>query len=114
MWPFTESQAVRAETIPQLTDEQRLAEIETQYRLADREFITACLAVAHYASLHKDARTFMLNDKLYARVGAMSRDPFLQRLEAAREQARERRSSRLRERADLLMQLKIYGGSHES
>ncbi|MCU1317256.1 MAG: hypothetical protein JWN63_2578 [Candidatus Acidoferrum typicum] len=107
MWPFTE--AVRAESIPPQTDETRLAEIEKEFRVADSDFRTACTALMRYAAQHADARVHVLNGKLFARVGAMSADPVLQQLEAAREQARERRSFRLRERADLLTTLRKIG-----
>jgi hypothetical protein len=106
MWPFA-SHSVEVQSLPLPTDEERLAEIEKEFHVADREFVAACLACARYALQHKDARTFMLNDQLYARVNAMSRDPILAGLERAREQARLRRSARLKERADLRLQLKL-------
>jgi len=79
-----------------------LAEVEKEYRLAERAFIEACRTVAAYNSTHKDLRRANFDEASCVLVSAMTFDPELQRLEAAADRARRGRNELLERRAGLL------------
>ena len=102
---FSKSHAVEVEVPPQLSDQDHLVEIETQFRQAERVYNEACFASAGYNELHKARGLFAIGDKFYVGVNASIADPRRRELEGMREQARMRRSELLAERAVLLRNL---------
>src|SRR5258707_126167 len=97
MWPFQQT-VVEVET-PRLTPAQRLAEVEAEYRAAEREFNTAHQALFAYAKSYPDPRSALLNRKLFCRVNAMSANPVRAQMEAARAKALAHRNELLQQRA---------------
>ena len=91
--------------LPAQTDEDCLAEIERDFRIADRAFVDACLAVVRYRQTHKDPRLHFLNGELYASLNAMTCCPELLQLERNRDKALRRRSELLRVRAELTVRM---------
>jgi hypothetical protein len=95
----------QVETVPQVSPGQLLAEVEKDFRLAELDFILACRNVAAHNARHKDIRTAQLGGDICALVNAWTRDPELQKLEAARDQAQRKRNELLHRRAELLTNL---------
>jgi hypothetical protein len=59
---------VNVETLSPASREDQLAEIEKQYREAERDFVGACFRVAQYNATQKNSRLHILNGVLYAKV----------------------------------------------
>jgi hypothetical protein len=102
---FFTKPVAEVETIPRTTPEQRLAEVEREYRSAERALTDACREVAAHNARCKDLRVARLGGDVCVLVNAMTRDPELQRLEAARASAQRRRDDLLGQRASLLKSL---------
>ncbi len=108
---FSRPVEIGTETIPQQSHlkhaELRLIEIDRLYRAAEQEFDAAHRELFDYAKQHPDSRSVLLNRNLFCRVGAMTADPLRATLEAAQARALARRNALLRERAQLMKDLKL-------
>ena len=107
--PFTTARSIRDAPRTKLLPEppqaeiQRLAEIERQYRLSEREYADRSLALAHYAASHLDLRVAAYNGNPALLVGALTLDPIRQRLESDVAHALAHRNELLRRRSELRM-----------
>jgi hypothetical protein len=90
---------------PTTTDADRLVQVEAELRQAERAFEHSCLELVAYNRTHVDGRLHMLNNKLFARVGAMFADPQRRELERDRDRTLRNRWELLKERADLMKSL---------
>lgn len=102
MWFSKSSLSAVAEVDRPETDEQRLAQLDAAYRAAEKEFNDAHRSLFIYARRNPDARSVLLDGKLFCRVSAMTADPVRMRLEALRGHALARRNELLQKRAQLM------------
>jgi hypothetical protein len=93
------------ETVEQVSPGQQLAEVEKEFRIAERAFIEACRRVSAYNATHKDIRSASFNGDQCVLLNAMSRNPELQQLEGARDRAQRKRNELLERRAELMKTL---------
>jgi len=102
---FTKPVAAEVETVPRATPESLLAEVERDFRIAERAFIEYCRKISAHNAVHKDLRRVEIDGASCVLLNAASHDPELQQLEAAADRARRARNSLLEKRAQLLKDL---------
>jgi len=102
---FSKSVHVIEAVDPPETDADRLAEVERDYRVAERNFLNACESVLRYVTTHTMKPQFYIhNGGLYVPVNANARaDMELQGLERHKQQALTARNELLRRRSELMM-----------
>jgi hypothetical protein len=96
--------AKREEPIPE-PDSSPLDVVEIEYQAAKRELNDASVAVRVYEATHRvPATCFVRDNKMYIAVNRTQRaDPILERLQSAREHARQVFGKKLEERASWRM-----------
>lgn len=102
---FTKPIASEA-TVPRLAPgEQRLLQVEKEYRLAEKEYCDASLQVDRFR--HEHNKRFILQGKLYEPSFQASLDPRLKLLERGKSEALDRRNRLLAARAELRKELGV-------
>ena len=92
----------QADPAPQITDADRLAEIEQEYSNAENSYRLASAAVSSYRHAHKKTdRIRVIGERAYTTINA-SDDPELGRLNAVQRGALNRRNELLAKRAAFL------------
>jgi len=92
---------------PEMTDEQRLQEVEVELSATESALTAAVEAVGRYNATHKDFRRADLDGRVYFRVGELNPDRVRQQLEAKCDQLIRERSTILGERSRLLMKMGV-------